>query len=474
MPSNLTKRGGAGTVPISCVTKSAFKAWLAAQPPEVQGWIEAVGFDAAPGKLALLPGKHGEFARAVFGHDAQEALWSYAALAAKLPAGRYSLADELDGEEAERAALGWGLAGYAFERYRSGQGKKKQKAAQLVWPKHARRERVEAFLAAAELTRDLINTPANDMGPAELAGAARELARKHKAKLTVIEGEGLEKKGFPAIYAVGKGSARAPRLIDLTWGRKGPLVALVGKGVCFDSGGLDLKPSSGMLLMKKDMGGAAHVLGLASYIMERKLPVRLRVLIPAVENFVSGTSYRPLDVIGTRKGLSVEVGNTDAEGRIVLADALTEASAGKPDAIFDFATLTGAARVALGPELPALFCNDEDLAARILAASQAEGDPLWRLPLHQPYRRLIDGKVADLNNVSSDSYAGAIIAGLFLQNFVGEGLAWAHLDIMAWNARARPGRPQGAEMMGLRAVAAVIEELAAEPKRRRGAKGGKA
>ncbi len=459
MVGNLSADGGAEAVPVFCLYKAQLEEWLGAQPPGVRTWLQATGFDGAAGQLALVPGEPGTVACAVYGQDMSNLIWSYAALAAKLPAGLYRLQGNLDEAEADRASLGWGMASYRFDRYRSGKAKDDAKAARLVWPTNARRARVEALLEGIFLTRDLINTPANDMGPAELAAAAQDLAVKHEATVAVIEGEDLLAKGYPAIHAVGKGSARAPRLIDLTWGSAGPLITLVGKGVCFDSGGLDLKPSSGMLLMKKDMGGAAHALGLASFIMAQGLPLRLRVLIPAVENSVSGTSYRPLDVIGTRKGLTIEVGNTDAEGRIVLADALAEACRDKPDAIFDFATLTGAARVALGPELPALFSNDDKLASAILEASEAEDDPLWRLPLHHAYRSQLDGKVADLNNISSEPYAGAIIAGLFLECFVEEGIPWAHVDLMAWNSRARPGRPQGAEAMALRAAARCIEKL---------------
>lgn len=459
MLGNLIEDNGAGTVPVFCRSKADLKDWLETQSSSTQAWLQSMGFKGASGQLGLVPDNQGKLACVVYGQDTADSLWSYAALAAKLPAGNYRLEGTLGEADADRASLGWGLAAYRFDRYRSEKVKDEVGPAQLVWPEKARRARVAALLEGIFLTRDLINTPANDMGPAELAAAAQDLAVKFEAKFAVIEGDDLLARGYPAIHAVGKGSARAPRLIDLTWGSAGPLVTLVGKGVCFDSGGLDLKPSSGMLLMKKDMGGAAHALGLASFIMAQGLPLRLRVLIPAVENSVSGTSYRPLDVIGTRKGLTIEVGNTDAEGRIVLADALAEACRDKPDAIFDFATLTGAARVALGPELPALFSNDDRLASAILAAAEAEGDPLWRLPLHRAYRPQLDGKVADLNNISSEPYAGAIIAGLFLECFVDEGVPWAHIDLMAWNNHARPGRPQGAEAMGLRAAAACIEGL---------------
>jgi leucyl aminopeptidase len=327
----------------------------------------------------------------------------------------------------------------------------------LAWPEGAARERVRAAAEATYWVRDLINTPANDMGPAELAAAARGLARRFGARLGVVAGPAL-REGFPAVHAVGRASRRSPRLLDLRWGRRGPQVVLVGKGVCFDSGGLDLKSAAGMKLMKKDMGGAAHVLGLARMIMAARLPLRLRVLIPAVENAVSGDALRPLDVIRTRRGLSVEVGNTDAEGRLILADALT--AAGSPDLLVDFATLTGAARIALGTELPALFCNDDELAARLAACADAEDDPLWRLPLHAPYARMLRSSVADLSNVADGPYAGALVAALFLERFVDPGTPWIHLDLMGWNLGGTPGRPEGGEAMGMRAVFRLIEALA--------------
>jgi leucyl aminopeptidase len=306
--------------------------------------------------------------------------------------------------------------------------------------------------------RDLINTPAEEMGPAELALAAEQLAAEHGARCTVLVGDELLKNNYPMIHAVGRGSARAPRLIDIVWGDpKAPKLTLVGKGVCFDSGGLDLKTAQGMRMMKKDMGGSATVLGLASAIMDAGLPVRLRVLVPAVENFVSATSYRPLDVIRTRKGLTVEIGNTDAEGRLILCDALAEADSEHPALIIDMATLTGAARVALGPELPALFVNDDATATALLDAGSAENDPFWRMPLWKPYRKLIDSKVADLNNVSESGFAGAVIAALYLAEFVSPSTPWAHIDTYAWNATSRPGRPEGAEALGLRALYAAIQ-----------------
>ena len=345
----------------------------------------------------------------------------------------------LSAGEADAAALGWALATYRFDRYR----KQRQDFASLAWPAPARRAAVERAANAIFLVRDLITTPAADMGPAELAHAVAAVAQRFGARCSVTEGDDLLQRGYPAVHAVGRASARAPRLIDLTWGDKdAPKVTLCGKGVCFDTGGLDIKTASGMKLMKKDMGGAAILLGLSQMIMDAALPIRLRLLIPAVENSISGDAVRPLDVIRTRKGLSVEIGNTDAEGRVVLADALAEAASERPAMVIDCATLTGAARVALGTELPALFCNDDALADRLLAAGQSTGDPLWRLPLWQPYRRYVDGKTADLNNAPEHAFAGAITAALFLAEFVEPACPWAHLDIMAWNTR-QPARPAG-------------------------------
>ncbi|MBF0391146.1 MAG: leucyl aminopeptidase family protein, partial [Alphaproteobacteria bacterium] len=307
------------------------------------------------------------------------------------------------------------------------------------------------------LVRDLINAPASHMGPEELAAAAQDLAARHAARCRVVVGEALLNENWPAVHAVGRASDRAPRLIDLRWGdEQAPRVTLVGKGVCFDSGGLDIKPSSGMKLMKKDMGGAAHALGLAHMVMAANLPVRLRVLIPAVENAVSGRAMRPLDVIGTRKGTTVEIGNTDAEGRLILCDALAEADGEKPALLLDMATLTGAARVALGTELPALFSNDDKLAEDILRHGRRTRDPLWRLPLWAGYRRQLDSKVADLSSISDSPFAGAVTAALFLQDFVSPTTPWAHIDMMAWNGAARPGRPEGGEAMCLRALFALI------------------
>ncbi len=467
-------RAGTRCVPITPLAKAELGRWLRGRPAAEAAWVTPVGFEAAPCALCLVPGaagaKDGALARVLAGIDPEDDLWSYADLPGRLPVGApqggcYALDADLAPEAATRAALGWALGSYAFTRYR----KSERRFATLAWPKGVDKGAVQRAMAATYLVRDLINTPAGDMGPAELAAAATALARRHKAKISVTTGAALLRKNYPAIHAVGRASARAPRLIDLRWGAKGPRVTLVGKGVCFDSGGLDLKSAAGMKLMKKDMGGAAHALGLASMIMAARLPLRLRVLVPAVENSVSGNAFRPGDVLATRKGLSVEIGNTDAEGRLVLCDALAEADREDPDLIVDFATLTGAARVALGPDLPAMFCNHDTLAEALLAQGLAARDPLWRLPLHKPYRRQLDSQVADLNNISNGPHGGAITAALFLAEFVRPETPWVHLDIMAWNLTSRPGRPEGGEAMGLRATYALIEELA----RQRSGKGGR-
>ncbi len=474
MPTFTTARPGARLVPITPLVKADLGGWLGDRPAAEAAWLRAAGFTAEPGSICLVPGAGGTLARVVAGIDPEDDLWSYAGLPGRLPVaasgrapgGRYALDAALEPAAASRAALGWALGSYAFTRYR----KSERRFATLAWPKGVDKGAVQRAMEATYLVRDLINTPASDMGPAELAAAATALARRHKAKVSVTTGPALLAKDYPAIHAVGRASARAPRLIDLRWGAKGPRVTLVGKGVCFDSGGLDLKSSAGMKLMKKDMGGAAHVFGLAAMIMAARLPVRLRVLVPAVENSVSGEAFRPLDVLQTRKGLSVEVGNTDAEGRLVLCDALAEADRENPDLIVDFATLTGAARVALGAELPAMFCNDDAVAEALLAQGLAARDPLWRLPLHRPYRRLLDSQVADLNNIASGPHGGAITAALFLAEFVRPKTPWVHFDIMAWNPSSWPGRPEGGEAMGLRATYGLIEDLA----HTRGGSGGKA
>jgi len=450
---------GGGAVPLVAVSKAGLAAWREAAPARERDWVAATGFTGDSGKLALVPDKKGGLGRVLVGMPGgltagEASMWAFAGLSDALPEGSYRIEAMPEGADATRSALGWALGTYAFTRYRA---PKKPSGARLVWPDGADRAMVEHLAGAVFHARDLINTPASDMGPAELADAAVSVAEKAGARHRVILGDALLAENYPTIHAVGRASVRAPRLVDIVWGdASAPKVTLVGKGVCFDSGGLDLKTASGMLNMKKDMAGAAIMLSLAQAIMAATLPVRLRVLLPMVENAVSGNAMRPRDIVKTRKGLTVEIGNTDAEGRLILCDALAEASTEHPALIVDIATLTGAARVALGPELPALFCNDDALAAALLAAGTEEDDPLWRMPLWRPYRRNLDSKIADLNNVSESPQGGAITAALYLQEFVEPGIPWAHLDVMAWNNRTRPGRPEGAEAQTLRALYAHI------------------
>ena len=464
----LTATKPARARPIDVVAQADYKKWLKVQSETSRAWLANLDFKVKPGARTLVAsGNNASSGLFILPDD--HAPWAWSGLAATLPPGTYFLREPAGRSHlaaapmADAAALGWALAGYRFTRYKETTAKPRR----LVWPAAASRKAVTATATAITLVRDLINTPAGDMGPAALAAAARKLGRQYGAKVAVITGDRLLKQNYPTIHAVGRAAAEAPRLIDLNWGRPShPRITLVGKGVCFESGGLDLKTAAGMRSMKKDMGGAAYALGLALMIMDAKLPVRLRVLIGAVENAVAGNAYRPGDVIVTRKGLSVEVGNTDAEGRLVLCDCLAEASRGKPDMIIDFATLTGAARVALGTELPALFANDDALADDLLAAGLETVDPMWRLPLHDNYRRQLKSSIADLNNIGPGGYGGAITAALFLEAFVDGKIPWAHFDVMAWTSGSRPGRPEGGEAMGLRAVHAMLEKrYAAKPAR---------
>jgi leucyl aminopeptidase len=440
--------------PIVTVTSEGMATAKAALDPRQQAWVEANGFAGERGTWLALPDVAGGIERVLLGcGDGGSADDPFAAarLASALPAGVYRF--EEPQSAAGLAALGWLLETYAFTRYR---GKERRHGARLVCPKGVDREDVLRQAGAVALTRDLVNTPSSDMGPEELEAAARKLAKDHGARFRTVAGKALAT-GFPMIHAVGKASIRAPRLIDFTWGdAAAPKVTLVGKGVCFDTGGLDIKPSAGMLLMKKDMGGAANVLGLAAMIMGAGVPVRLRVLIPAVENSISGEAFRPGDVLTSRKGLTVEIGNTDAEGRLVLADALALADEEAPDLLIDMATLTGAARVALGPDLPPFYTGDEALASGLAEAAASQKDPLWRLPLWEPYNALFESGIADINNAGSSGFAGSITAALFLKRFVDRAKTWVHLDIFAWNPSARPARPVGGEAQGIRALCALI------------------
>jgi leucyl aminopeptidase len=439
---------------ITLVDEAAYAGWLGAQPDRVRAALAAQKFAGKPGETAIVPGEKAEdwSAIASVANRASLSAWCLAKLAEILPQGSYRLAEGDPGP----AMLGWLTAHYRFDRYRKGD--KAEGPRVLLTREVARIAQTLAIAEAVALVRDMVNIPACDMGPPQIEEQAEAVARAQGARLTVTRGDGLAA-GYPMIHGVGKAADRAfaPRLIEMEWGdERHPRVAIIGKGVCFDSGGLDIKPSSAMRLMKKDMGGAAHALALAQLVMAARLPVRLHLLIPAVENAVSGNAFRPGDILSSRAGLSVEIGNTDAEGRLVLGDALTKAGEGKPELLLDFATLTGAARVALGPDLPALFANDDALAADLLAAGTESDDPLWRLPLWDGYADMLKSDVADINNAGEGGFAGAVTAALFLKRFVPEGAAWAHFDTFAWRPSAKPGRPKGGEALGLRAAFAML------------------
>jgi leucyl aminopeptidase len=464
MPSAAFATSARGAAALLLLREAAVPRWLRAAPAGQRRWLQGTGFKGRAGELALLAGEGAPSALFVCGDDGSSAdFWRLAGLPHRLPAGTWR-AQGVDAAGANRLALAWGIGAYQFTRYRRAE----RAPAALVWPEPADRAAISRAVGAAALARDLINTPAHDLGPTALAQAAVQMARRHRMRARVIVGEALLKNGYGLIHAVGRAATDAPRLIDLAWGEaRHPKVTLVGKGVCFDSGGLDMKSADGMKLMKKDMGGAAHALALAQMIVQAKLPVRLRVLVPAVENAVAGNALRPLDVIRSKKGLTVEIGNTDAEGRLILADAIDEACREKPALLVDLATLTGAARTALGPELPALFANDDALAAELLEHGEREADPMWRLPLWRPYAGRLKSGVADLNNVAEGTMAGAITAALFLQEFVAPGVPWIHLDIFGWNPWPAPGRPVGAQAQCLRALYALIAARFAQPSRRR-------
>ncbi|MBD9369806.1 leucyl aminopeptidase family protein [Xanthomonas sp. XNM01] len=441
---------GAAALPLHLVARGDYAAWRGAQPAAVAAWLDAQAFKAAPGTLALLPGESG-IAGAVVGIGDPLDPYSYAHAATGLPEGAWEPVTPPQGEALAALQLGWGLGGYRFDRYKTAP----REPARLRLP-DLDAEALDVLLACTRV-RDWVNTPTQDMGPDELEAAARELAQAHGAQVEVIAGDALLAQNFPAIHAVGRASHRAPRLIALRWGDAAhPHVAIVGKGVCFDTGGLDMKPADGMRNMKKDMGGAAHALALAGLVMARGLPLRITLLVPAVENAVGPDAFRPGEVIATRTGVSVEIDNTDAEGRVILCDALAYAGEQQPALILDFATLTGAARIALGPDLPALFSNDDALAADWIAGGETMRDPVWRMPLWRPYLRYLTSNVADLANAGS-RMAGAVTAALYLERFVPEGTPWAHLDTYAWNDSARPGRPAGGEALGLRAAWSLLK-----------------
>jgi leucyl aminopeptidase len=444
-------------IPITFATKATWDAICAELPAQARQFAQANGFKAKPGACLTLPSASGHIAQVLFGLE--EATSKFrdpfkpGLLPGLLPPGVYRFANPP--HDTRLAVLAFALGSYRFNRYR----KADVPAVKLVPPEGIDVAAITRMAEAVHLARDLINTPANDMGPEQLALAARELATRFGAEFNCIVGDELTRQNFPLIHAVGMASSRAPRLIDFTWGDPDhPKVTLVGKGVCFDTGGVDLKPSSGMMIMKKDMGGAANVLALALMVMDAGLKVRLRVLIPAVENAVAGNAFRPLDIFPSRKGLSVEIGNTDAEGRLVLADALALACEDKPDLLIDLGTLTGAARVALGPDLPPFYTNDETLALDVARCANEENDPLWRLPLWPPYDSWLDSKVANLNNAPSGGFAGSITCALFLQRFVEDATNWLHVDIYGWTPSAKPGRPEGGECQAARAIYKLLGE----------------
>jgi leucyl aminopeptidase len=436
-------------IPISIITPDTFNQWQTDQAEFIQSWLQSTQYKGDAGNISIIPDVKGKISRVLICINEVKNFWGIGTLPLFLPAGVYKL--DSNSEHLEKYIMAWGLGSYQFSRYK----KPLKKPAQLLVPKNPE---INNLIESIYLVRDLINTPTDDMGPTELAEAFAKLGKDHQAIVKQIIGDDLLTENYSSIHTVGRASDDAPRLLDLRWGNPAhPKVTLVGKGVCFDSGGLDIKPASGMLLMKKDMGGAAHVMGLARMIMTAQLPVCLRVLIPAVENVISGNAYRPGDVIKSRKGLTIEITNTDAEGRVVLADALAEAVSEKPDLLIDISTLTGAARVALGTELPAMFCNNDEVAKTLSEHAEKELDPLWRLPLFMLYRDALLSSIADLSNSSADGYAGAITAGLFLKEFVPDTIPWLHFDLMAWNLKTRPGRPQGGEAMGLRALFSYIK-----------------
>ena len=441
------------SIALHVLTPDELEALTPELPPTQQAWVKASAFEAEPASVLTVPDETGRIARVLSGRAEDDTLWALSHLPGVLPEGDYALAGDWSPAELEALCLGWALGHYRFDRYKPAE----RSSARLALPE-SEAGRIQALHESTVLIRDLVNTPASDLGPAELASAAQALAERFGADYRCIEGERLERE-FPAIHVVGQASSRPPRLIRLQWGETdAPPLALVGKGVIFDSGGLDIKPGVGMVLMKKDMGGAAHVLGLAQLIMALGLKVNLRVYIPAVENSISGNAYRPSDIIRTRKGTTVEIGNTDAEGRVVLSDALTLACEEGAERVIDFATLTGAARIALGEDLPPLYARSTEQARAIQDRSFELQDPLWHMPLFEGYRRQIQPAIADLSNTGTSKFGGSLTAALFLDHFVEPGVDWMHLDVYAWNLGDRPGRPAGGEAQGLRAIFDWLEQ----------------
>jgi leucyl aminopeptidase len=443
-------------IPIIPVFTAKFETWLQDQPQAIKNWLTATGFKAKSSSYCIMGNADGEVERVFLGMANPQDTWAFGVLPKVLPEGVYELSAELSDQALYHACIAWGLGAYQFTPYK----KMPEVRAKLFIPATVDAALVDNILRSVYLVRDLINTPTDDMSPADLGDVVEKLADEFGAKTRQLVGNELLEQNYPTIHTVGRGSEHEPRLIELCWGNENnPKIVLVGKGVCFDSGGLNIKPASGMLTMKKDMGGAAHAMGLARMIMQSKLPVNLRVLIPAVENSVSGNAYHPGDIITTRKGITVEVTNTDAEGRLILCDALAEAVTGNPDLLIDFATLTGAARVALGPEVAAMFSSHDDVAEELLKCAAKEQEPVWRMPLYMPYRRYLESPIADIvNAVLSNDGGGAITAALFLKEFVPATIPWVHFDIMAANPKTLPGKPEGAEADTLRTVFCYLRQ----------------
>lgn len=445
-------------LPLHVIAQSDLEDWLQDQPDPVRSWVEADGFSGALGQALLVPGANGkpEMALAGYGSEAKRARKRFplAAAAEVLPKGTYRIASGVPSDRLSMECFGWLMTGYVYDRYAAQSPAK----ARLIAPEGLDAARIEAMAGAEALTRDLVNTPASDMGPEQLQTVIEGLAQEFGASVDVILGDALLAQNFPMIHTVGRAAAQAPRLIEMNWGVSGPKLTLVGKGVCFDTGGLNLKPGSSMGLMKKDMGGAANVLGLARMIMALNLPVQLRVLIPAVENAVAGNAFRPGDILTSRKGLTVEINNTDAEGRLVLADALALADEGDPDLVISMATLTGAARVALGPDLAPFYTDDNRIADALDRAGQHAADPVWRMPFHEPYEAMIEPGIADLDNAPSGGFAGSITAALFLKRFV-EKSTYMHFDIYSWQPVKAPGRSKGGLGQGPRAILGALPKV---------------
>lgn len=454
LPTGFAQPGDA-PLPLHIVDRASLPEWRDAQPPQVRGWAQAQGFEAAPSSMLLLPGANGALAGAVLGVGDRLDPYAYAHAPAMLPAHDWRAVDALPDDQHRALLLGWGLGAYRFDRYRAAP----RAPARLVVDQPA--DAAFDLLTACVRVRDLVNTPSQHMGPDELEQVTRDIAARHGAQVEVVAGDELIERDFPAIHAVGRASHRAPRLIRMDWGDAAhPHVAIVGKGVCFDTGGLNIKAGEGMRNMKKDMGGAAHAIALAELVMARRMPLRITLLVPAVDNAIGPDALRPGEVIATRGGISVEIDNTDAEGRLILGDALALAGELSPALILDFATLTGAARIALGPDLPALYANDDALATRVLDAGVRERDPLWRMPLWQPYWRYLASGIADIANSGPSRMGGSITAALYLERFVPAGQPWLHVDVYAWNDADRPGRPAGGEAQGLRAMYATLQAYA--------------